>query len=94
MMSSEVHIAWQQRNDWVFDPNYGNPEQAVPYINYLKRKKQKIEFKFQQVQKKFNHMLREKLMLIQLFHYMELNKMLKLYKKHMNFKFHMFLLQS
>lgn len=41
MMSSEVHIAQQQRNDWVFDPNYGNPEQAVPYVELSEEEKAK-----------------------------------------------------
>lgn len=41
MLSSEVHIAWQQRNDWVFDPNYGNPEQAVSYIELSEEEKEK-----------------------------------------------------
>lgn len=41
MMSSEVHIAWQQRNDWVFDPNYGNPEQAVSYVELSEEEKAK-----------------------------------------------------
>lgn len=41
MLSSEVHKAWQQRNDWVFDPNYGNPEQAVPYNELSEEEKAK-----------------------------------------------------
>jgi len=29
--ASEVHGAWLKRNDWVNDPQYGNPLQAKPY---------------------------------------------------------------
>ena len=30
-MSSVVHDEWLKRNSWVFDPEYGNPDQAKPY---------------------------------------------------------------
>ncbi len=30
-MSSVVHDEWLKRNDWVFNPDYGNPDQAKPY---------------------------------------------------------------
>ena len=30
-MSSVVHDEWLKRNDWVFNPEYGNPDQAKPY---------------------------------------------------------------
>ena len=41
MMASDVHEAWLQRNDWVFDPNYGNPAQAVPYLQLSEEEKAK-----------------------------------------------------
>ena len=30
-MGSVIHEEWLKRNPWVYDPNYGNPELAVPY---------------------------------------------------------------
>ena len=30
-MAAIVHEEWLKRNSWVFDPNYGKPELAVPY---------------------------------------------------------------
>lgn len=30
-MSSVVHDEWLKRNDWVYHPEYGNPDQAKPY---------------------------------------------------------------
>lgn len=40
-MASLVHNAWLQRNEWVFDPNYGNPSQAVPYEQLSEEEKAK-----------------------------------------------------
>lgn len=40
-MSSVIHDEWLKRNDWVFDPNYGNPAQAVPYAELSEEEKQK-----------------------------------------------------
>ena len=30
-MASIIHNEWLKRNNWVFNPNYGNPELAVPF---------------------------------------------------------------
>lgn len=30
-MAAVIHDEWLKRNQWVFDPNYGKPELAVPY---------------------------------------------------------------
>ena len=30
-MASVIHDEWLKRNDWVFNPEYGNPQLAVPY---------------------------------------------------------------
>ena len=30
-MASEIHNEWLKRNQWVFDPSYGDPKLAVPY---------------------------------------------------------------
>lgn len=30
-MASTIHDEWLKRNDWVFDPTYGDPKLAVPY---------------------------------------------------------------
>lgn len=39
--ASDVHEAWLYRNDWVFDPNYGNPALAVPYFKLSEEEKAK-----------------------------------------------------
>lgn len=41
MLSKEVHNAWLQRNEWVFDPKYGNPKQSVPYAELSEEEKAK-----------------------------------------------------
>ena len=40
-MASEIHDEWLKRNDWVFDPNYGNPAQAVHYAELSEEEKEK-----------------------------------------------------
>ena len=40
-MASKIHDEWLKRNDWVFDPNYGNPAQAVPYAQLSEEEKEK-----------------------------------------------------
>lgn len=30
-MTATIHEEWLKRNSWVYDPNTGNPELAVPY---------------------------------------------------------------
>ena len=40
-MASKVHAAWLDRNDWVFNPNYGNPALAVPYSKLSEEEKAK-----------------------------------------------------
>lgn len=38
-MASTIHEEWLKRNEWVFDPNYGDPKLAVPY-NQLSKEEQ------------------------------------------------------
>ncbi len=47
-MASEIHDEWLKRNDWVFDPSYGNPDQAVPYeeLSDEEKKKDIAQLKF------------------------------------------------
>ena len=40
-LSSDVHEAWLKRNDWVYDPEYGNPDQAKPYKELSEEEKAK-----------------------------------------------------
>lgn len=40
-MSSVVHDEWLKRNDWVFNPEYGNPDQAKPYQDLSPEEKAK-----------------------------------------------------
>lgn len=40
-MASVIHDEWLKRNEWVFDPNYGNPAQAVPYAELSEEEKEK-----------------------------------------------------
>lgn len=40
-MASVCHDKWLERNSWVFDPNYGNPNLAVPYDSLSEIEKQK-----------------------------------------------------
>lgn len=39
--SSNVHMAWLERNTWVFDPNYGDKSLAVPYEELSEEEKAK-----------------------------------------------------
>lgn len=41
VLSSFVHDAWLKRNEWVYDPNYGNPNQAVSYNQLSEEEKSK-----------------------------------------------------
>ena len=36
-----IHEEWLKRNDWVFDPNYGDPNLAVPYDKLSKEEQDK-----------------------------------------------------
>ena len=40
-MGSTIHDEWLKRNDWVFDPNYGDPNLAVPYEKLSKEEQDK-----------------------------------------------------
>lgn len=40
-MAADIHKAWLDRNDWVFDPNYGNPALAVAYSDLSEEEKAK-----------------------------------------------------
>lgn len=47
-MSSEVHEAWLKRNDWVYDKEYGNPDQAKPYVDLSEEEKAKDRVQIQE----------------------------------------------
>lgn len=40
-MATKIHDEWLKRNDWVFDANYGNPAQAVPFAELSEEEKDK-----------------------------------------------------
>ena len=40
-MATKIHDEWLKRNDWVFDANYGNPSQAVPFAELSEEEKNK-----------------------------------------------------
>ena len=40
-MAAIIHNEWLRRNDWVYDPNYGDPKLAVPYHDLSEEEKQK-----------------------------------------------------
>lgn len=40
-MASVIHDEWLKRNDWVFNPEYGNPALAVPYEQLSQEEKDK-----------------------------------------------------
>ena len=40
-MASHIHEEWLKRNDWVYDPNYGDPKLAVPYQELSKEEQDK-----------------------------------------------------
>ena len=37
-ISSIIHKEWQKQNDWIFDPDYGESDLAVPFENLSKEK--------------------------------------------------------
>ena len=39
--SAVVHEKWLERNSWVLDPNYGNPDLAKPYAELSEEEKEK-----------------------------------------------------
>lgn len=39
--ASIIHEEWLRRNNWVFDPEYGDPKLAVPYIDLPQEEKDK-----------------------------------------------------
>lgn len=40
-LASYIHEEWLKRNDWVYDPNYGDPKLAVPYEKLSKEEQDK-----------------------------------------------------
>lgn len=40
-MASTIHEEWLKRNSWVYDPNYGDPNLAVPYEQLSKEEQDK-----------------------------------------------------
>ena len=40
-MAAVIHNEWLKRNDWVFNPEYGNPQLAVPYEQLSKEEQDK-----------------------------------------------------
>lgn len=40
-MASVIHDEWLKRNDWVFNPEYGDPKLAVPYAQLSKEEQDK-----------------------------------------------------
>ena len=40
-MASYIHDEWLKRNNWVFDPKYGDPKLAVPYSELSQEEKNK-----------------------------------------------------
>lgn len=40
-MANIIHNEWLKRNDWVFNPEYGNPQLAVPYEQLSKEEQDK-----------------------------------------------------
>lgn len=51
-IGSIIHEEWLRRNSWVFDPNYGNPELAVPYEQLSKEEQDKDKVQAVVAQKK------------------------------------------
>ena len=47
-MAAVVHNEWLKRNSWVFDPNYGDPKLAVPYLQLSKEEQDKDKVQIQQ----------------------------------------------
>lgn len=41
LMASVIHEEWLKRNDWVFNPEYGDPSLAVPYGQLSKEEQDK-----------------------------------------------------
>lgn len=39
--SEAIHVKWLERNNWVYDPNYGNPDLAKPYEELSEEEKEK-----------------------------------------------------
>ena len=40
-MAATIHEEWLKRNNWVFDPQYGDPKLAVPYSELSQEEKDK-----------------------------------------------------
>ena len=40
-MASVIHDEWLKRNDWVFNPEYGDPKLAVPYAQLSQEEQDK-----------------------------------------------------
>lgn len=40
-MAAIIHEEWLKRNEWVFDPGYGDPKLAVPYEQLTKEEQDK-----------------------------------------------------
>lgn len=41
IMAATIHDEWLKRNDWVYNPEYGNPALAVPYADLSQEEKDK-----------------------------------------------------
>lgn len=46
--SAVVHEKWLERNQWVLDPQYGNPDQAKPYAELSENEKEKDRVQIRQ----------------------------------------------
>lgn len=51
-MASNVHEAWLSRNAWVYDKEYGNPDQAKPYEELSEEEKAKDRAQIMQARQK------------------------------------------
>lgn len=51
-MGSFVHEEWLKRNSWVYDPNNGRPDLAVPYEKLIKEERDKDKVQIEQAEEK------------------------------------------
>lgn len=47
VLAATIHEEWLMRNDWVYNPEYGNPELAVPYADLSQEEKDKDKAQIQ-----------------------------------------------
>ena len=57
-MSAKVHEEWLKRNDWVFNPDYGDPKLAKPYAELVESEKAKDRVQIQQAMEKVRSLQR------------------------------------